>query len=239
MAIAKWAEKTLNIAGPAGQINARLGQSRFDLESGGKRSRSGFIMCHPHPLFAGTMDNKVVTTLVRAASRLPVAVNSRHDAEYLDTIRFNFRGVGESEGEFDHGKGEQNDLAAIITYAVEVLGWETLYLAGFSFGSGVACLYANNQTQQYAAKIAGLFLVAPAVHHFAAPATLPFEFETHVYMGDADEVVPFDEVEHWVSLLVPQPHYHVFEEGDHFFHGRLAELKAAFIDDLERCLVFK
>jgi len=109
-----------------------------------------------------------------------------------------------------------------------VRGWKKIYLAGFSFGSGVACLYAFNNPE----KIAGLFLVAPAVHHFEAPSTLPFEFESHVYMGDADEVVPFDEVEHWVDLLTPQPHWHIFEGAGHFFHGRLVELKETFLEDL-------
>jgi len=177
----------------------------------------GLVMCHPHPLFSGTMDNKVVTTLVRAASQ-----------QGLETLRFNFRGVGDSEGEHDDGCGEQADLSAVVEYALNELGWQKVFLAGFSFGAGVACLYSG----QYADNVAGLFLVAPAVHHFEAPSTLPFEFESHVYMGDADEVVPFDEVEHWVDLLTPQPHFQIFEEAGHFFHGRLIDLKKSFVDDL-------
>ena len=222
MSVSTWSEKALTLVGPVGSLDLRLGQHE-DREC----ERRGFIMCHPHPLYSGTMDNKIVTTLVRGASRLIVESDAGR-IQGLDTIRFNFRGVGQSEGEHDHGKGEQDDLAAVVDYAITELGWQKVYLAGFSFGSGVACLYAGQNPD----KIAGLFLVAPAVHHFEAPSTLPFEFESHVYMGDADEVVPFDEVEHWVNLLTPQPHWHILEGAGHFFHGRLIDLKKSFLEDL-------
>ncbi len=222
MSVKTWSEKVITLAGPAGSLDLRLGQ-----HVNRQGEKCGFIMCHPHPLYSGTMDNKVVTTLVRGASRL-VVESEAGSIQGLDTIRFNFRGVGNSEGEHDHGKGEQDDLAAVVDYAITELGWQTIYLAGFSFGSGVACLYACSNPE----KIAGLFLIAPAVHHFDAPSTLPFEFESHVYMGDADEVVPFDEVEHWVDLLTPQPHWHIFEGASHFFHGRLVDLKGTFLEDL-------
>lgn len=233
MSVKTWSEKALMIAGPAGNIELRLGQ--HDRTGVGVDESCGLIMCHPHPLHLGTMDNKVVTTLVRGASRL-VVEKQNETLHGLDTLRFNFRGVGLSEGEHDNGKGEQDDLAAVVDYAMSVLGWQKVYLAGFSFGSGVACLYACKQQEMNPEKIAGLFLVAPAVHHFDAPSTLPFEFESHVYMGDADEVVPFDEVEHWVDLLTPQPHWHIFEGASHFFHGRLVELKNTFLDDLKDLL---
>lgn len=230
MSVKTWSEKTVSLSGPVGVLDLRLGEhqySEYELENK-KAPKCGFIMCHPHPLYSGTMDNKVVTTLVRGISRLDV-----ESVRALDTIRFNFRGVGSSEGAHDHGKGEQDDLAAVVQYAMTELGWQKVYLAGFSFGSGVACLYACANPE----KIAGLFLVAPAVHHFDAPSTLPFEFESHVYMGDADEVVPFDEVEHWVDLLTPQPHWHIFEEAGHFFHGRLIDLKKAFLEDVANIIL--
>ncbi|MFT6188864.1 MAG: alpha/beta superfamily hydrolase [Oleispira sp.] len=230
MSVKTWSEKTVSLSGPVGVLDLRLGEHQYsenELENK-KAPKCGFIMCHPHPLYSGTMDNKVVTTLVRGVSRLDV-----ESVRALDTIRFNFRGVGSSEGTHDHGKGEQDDLAAVVQYAMTELGWQKVYLAGFSFGSGVACLYACANPE----KIAGLFLVAPAVHHFDAPSTLPFEFESHVYMGDADEVVPFDEVEHWVDLLTPQPHWHIFEEAGHFFHGRLIDLKKAFLEDVANIIL--
>lgn len=223
MSVKSWSEKAVILNGPAGELDIRLGQ-QADQSSNQQTEKSGFIMCHPHPLYSGTMDNKVVTTLIRGAAKLET-----DSLTGLDTIRFNFRGVGNSQGEHDHGKGEQDDLAAVIDYAINHLGWQKVFLAGFSFGAGVACLYAGLNSE----KIQGLFLIAPAVHHFDAPATLPFEFESHIYMGDADEVVPFDEVEHWVDLLTPQPHFHIFEDASHFFHGRLVDLRNTFLEDLK------
>ncbi len=204
-------EQAVEIQGPAGVLEARW-------QPGKGESSVGLLMCHPHPLFDGTMNNKVVTSMTRTASRLG-----------LSTLRFNFRGVGGSEGEHDHGQGEQQDVLAALRYAREQLGWQRLFLAGFSFGAGMACL----ASVQAADDIAGLFLIAPAVHNFDAPSALPPQFETFVYMGDADEVVPFDDVDDWVSRVVPQPHWEVFEQGGHFFHGRLTDLQASARRDLE------
>lgn len=180
---------------------------------------AGLIMCHPHPLFSGTMDNKVVTTAVRAARDLG-----------LNTFRFNFRGVGNSTGKHDNGRGEQEDVATAVKYARDTLGWQKIILGGFSFGAGVACLYACDHPD----KLAGLFLLAPAVHHFDAPSRLPHEFETWVLMGNEDEVVPFDEVETWTELVVPQPHWFVFENAGHFFHGRLTDLRTTLKEELSQ-----
>lgn len=228
MSVKSWSEKAVTLNGPAGELDIRLGQQAGQ-SSHEPVGKCGFIMCHPHPLYSGTMDNKVVTTLIRGASKIESDSLAGMKVSGLETIRFNFRGVGNSQGEHDHGKGEQEDLATVVDYALNELGWQKVFLAGFSFGAGVACLYAG----QNAEKIAGLFLIAPAVHHFEAPSTLPFEFESHVYMGNADEVVPFDEVEHWVELLTPQPHFHIFEEASHFFHGRLVDLRSVFLDDFK------
>ena len=232
MPIHTWSEKEVKIPGSEGFLEARLGQhtQKQDEHQEGQ-SKSGFIMCHPHPLYSGTMDNKVVTTLVRGVSRLLTPCASEQFMTF-DTLRFNFRGVGKSDGVHDYGKGEIDDLTAAVDYAKTELGWERVYLAGFSFGAGIACLYAKNHPEG----ISGLFLVAPAVHHFDAPSVMPFDFETYVYMGDSDEVVPFDEVEHWAALLTPQPHFHIFENASHFFHGRLIDLKNVFLEDFSSCV---
>lgn len=201
------------------EIATRIVTPNEDLEARvDSQGSDGFLMCHPHPLFDGTMNNKVVTTATRAAASLG-----------LSTLRFNFRGVGDSPGEHDHGKGEVDDVLAALTFAKQELGWNKIYLGGFSFGAGMACLASCQQPEL----VSGLFLVAPAVHHFDAPNALPYEFESHVYMGDADEVVPFDEVDDWVERLVPQPHLRVFSDGSHFFHGRLTDFKKSLIQDLE------
>lgn len=209
-------EQVLSLAGPDGNLDVRLLDPETHAQPG-----TGFIMCHPHPLMGGTMDNKVVTTLVRAAAKAG-----------LPALRFNFRGVGNSEGVHANGIGEQDDLATIMDYARNALGWKKVILAGFSFGSGVSCLYSGKHPD----KVNALFMIAPAVHHFDAPTVLPHEFDTHVYMGDADEVVPFEDVENWVNLVTPQPHWQVFEGCSHFFHGRLNDLKSTFLEDLEDAL---
>ena len=211
-------EEALSVAGAAGNIEVRLAQAKSESgETAQNGAEVGFIMCHPHPLKGGTMDNKVVTTMVRTANKAGIP-----------SLRFNFRGVGASEGEHTDGIGEQDDLALLVDYAREELGWKKIILGGFSFGCGVACLYSLRQPEI----CQGLFFVAPAVYLFDAPTNLPFEFESHVYMGDADEVVPFEEVEHWVDTVTPQPHWRVFEDAGHFFHGRLTDLKASFLEDL-------
>lgn len=203
-------EKKLFITGSAGQIEVAWQAT--------ERSDIGLIVCHPHPLFQGSMDNKVVTTIARAAASLG-----------LPTLRFNFRGVGRSAGQHDYGVGEQQDVLTVMHYAQTQFGWQKVILAGFSFGAGMACLAACAAPEN----IAGLFLIAPPVHHFDAPNQLPYDFETWIYLGDADEVVPVDEMLNWAERVVPTPHLEVLSGAGHFFHGRLGELKTLFLQDLE------
>ncbi len=184
-----------------------------------QESNDVFLMCHPHPLFAGNMNNKVVTTAIRAAARLG-----------MSTVRFNFRGVGHSTGVHDNGVGEQQDVRSMLAFCQQQLQAKRIYLGGFSFGAGMACLAACQVPEH----IAGLFLFAPAVHHFAAPVSLPTCFKTHVYMGDADEVVPFNDVKDWVESLPEATKLQVFSEGSHFFHGRLVELREQLQQDLQQ-----
>lgn len=198
----------VSFPGPVGKLEGRYYQ--------GQHADVGVLLCHPHPLFQGTMTNKVVTTLARAAQQLGYS-----------TLRFNFRGVGNSDGQHDQGVGEQQDVLAAVAYAQQQ-GWQRVVLAGFSFGSGMACL----ASMQISSQVAGLFLLAPPVHHFAAPNQLPFEFETFIYYGDEDEVVPVDEMHDWVARVVPTPQVQVFQAGSHFFHGRLLELRDIFQHDL-------
>ncbi len=109
------------IDGPAGKLEMVIGQPI------GKPIHHWGIVCHPHSQFGGTMDNKVVTTLVKAFQNLG-----------LNTVRFNFRGVGKSEGHYDNGDGELNDLLAVIEWVRKEHPDQSLWLAGFSFGAYVA-----------------------------------------------------------------------------------------------------
>ena len=163
------------------------------------------LICHPHPVHGGTMDNKVVQTLAKAFLELGYA-----------TMRFNFRGVGKSAGSFDEGIGETEDDAAALAWArAQVSPSLPLIAAGFSFGCFVQSrLLPRSQPQQ-------LVLVGPAVSRFQL-AEVPKD--TLVVHGEEDDVVPLDAVMTWArpqGLPVT-----VFPGTGHFFHGRLTELKA-------------
>ena len=163
------------------------------------------LICHPHPVHGGTMDNKVVQTLAKAFLELGYA-----------TMRFNFRGVGKSAGSFDEGIGETEDAAAALAWArAQVSPSLPLIAAGFSFGCFVQSrLLPRSQPQQ-------LVLVGPAVSRFQL-AEVPKD--TLVIHGEEDDVVPLDAVMAWArpqGLPVT-----VFPGTGHFFHGRLTELKA-------------
>ena len=163
------------------------------------------LICHPHPVHGGTMDNKVVQTLAKAFLELGYA-----------TMRFNFRGVGKSAGSFDEGIGETEDAAAALAWArAQVSPSLPLIAAGFSFGCFVQSrLLPRSQPQQ-------LVLVGPAVSRFQL-AEVPKD--TLVVHGEEDDVVPLDAVMAWArpqGLPVT-----VFPGTGHFFHGRLTELKA-------------
>lgn len=202
------------------EINS--GEERLEARLSQLSEQTGLVICHPHPLFGGTMDNKVVTTVARAAHTLGIS-----------TLRFNFRGVGKSSGVHDQGNREQQDVLAAIEFAQQQ-GWQQIILAGFSFGAGMACLSLNQLTEAQQEKVSTAMLIAPAVHHFDAPQQLPPLIDVTVFMGDADEVVPFDEVDHWVQCLTPTPHWVVFQDTSHFFHGRLVDLKKSVIETLSQ-----
>jgi alpha/beta superfamily hydrolase len=194
------------IAGPAGAIEAIV-------EDRGDSGTHYAVVCHPHPLYGGTMDNKVVTTVARALQETGVP-----------TLRFNFRGVGQSAGVFDDGRGETADADAVASWGQAHWPGRRLVIAGFSFGSYVALRLA----QQRAAD--RLITIAPPVERFdfsgiAAP-TCPWL----VIQGDADEVVDPASVVSWAGGLSPRPQLLVMPGVGHFFHGRLQELRDAVMN---------
>jgi alpha/beta superfamily hydrolase len=195
----------VSIAGPAGPLEAVA-------EEPGGRAPLYAVVCHPHPLFGGTMDNKVVTTLARALQEVGIA-----------TVRFNFRGVGASGGTFDDGRGETADAAAVADYGALRWPGRELVLAGFSFGAYVALRLAQERAA------ARLITVAPPVDRFDFSALSPPACPWLVVQGDADEVVNPQRVIAWVKSLDPQPRLTVLPGVSHFFHGHLPELREAVI----------
>jgi hypothetical protein len=168
------------------------------------------VVAHPLPIMGGTMDNKVVTTLAKAFVELGYV-----------TLRFNFRGVGESGGTFDEGKGEVEDVLAVVHYARQEYGNLPLILSGFSFGGYVqACAAQQLHPQQ-------LVLAAPAVGRFEMPDV---PANTLLIHGDMDEVVELHELLQWAR---PQHLPVIVLAGaGHFFHGRLTQLKQIVLHEL-------
>ena len=169
------------------------------------------LICHPHPLFAGTMQNKVVATLQRIA----------RDAGYA-TLRFNFRGVGQSAGSYADGRGEIDDALAAARWLGAQHPGLPLTPMGFSFGSCVAGNAAARLEGQGVA-LRHLFMLAPPVERFAVE--LPRQCPITVVQPEDDEVVTPARVYAWSESLA-LPHELLRVPGcSHFFHGKLIELK--------------
>jgi uncharacterized protein len=206
--------KTLRqrVAGPAGAIECAVDLP--DLQHG--TARGVAVICHPHPLHGGTMDNKVVQTLARACLQLG-----------WQTVRFNFRGVGASEGAWDEGVGEVDDALAVIAAHRQEAGAGEFVLAGFSFGAYVASQAAARLPE--ADKPQRLVLVGPSTQK-QQMASVPAD--TLVVHGEVDEVVPLSATLDWArpqSLPVL-----VFPGVGHFFHGQLGLLKNVVVQHLQR-----
>lgn len=195
-------ETSLLIAGPAGQLDVRLLQPAVPVSSLA-------VVCHPHPQHGGTLDNKVVYTLTRWLA----------DRGAL-TVRFNFRGIGRSEGAFDHGQGEQADLAAVVAWLrAEAPGSLPLILAGFSFGSFIAAAQAT------ALHASNLISIAPPVQRFDFSRFPLPRCPWTIVMGDADEVVDPQSVFDWAETLPANARLLRMAGAGHYFHGRLVELR--------------
>lgn len=201
------------IDGPAGRLEALL-------ESPGEGTVTGIaVVCHPHPEYGGTMQNKVAHTLARAFV-----------TKGFETLRFNFRGVGRSEGVFDEGEGELEDALAAVQVMRERNADKRLWIGGFSFGAAIAIAAAAK------AGADGLVSVAPAI------ARVSGQFgeggQPHcpwlIIQGDQDDLVDVDDTIEWVNGLEPGPLLQIFPETEHFFHGKLVKLRHAvetFVDE--------
>jgi alpha/beta superfamily hydrolase len=186
----------LSIEGPAGRLEIAINDP-------GDTRRGIALVAHPHPLYGGTLDNKVVQTLAKAFVTLGYCA-----------LRLNFRGVGDSDGVFDEGRGEVEDFLALAGYGRKTYGGGELAIGGFSFGGYVAAAAAAKLEPAH------LVLAAPAVGRFpvgAVPAS------TLVVHGEEDDVVPLKDVLDWARpQALPVV---VFPGAGHFFHGGLVALQ--------------
>lgn len=170
------------------------------------------LLGHPHSLQGGTMNNKVVTTMARAFKEIGIP-----------SLRFNFRGVGQSEGSYDAGIGESNDMLALMRLWQQEKPTARFLLAGFSFGSYVAYRAAAQSEQEL------LITVAPPVHHYDYREFTPSPEPWLIMQGDEDEVVPLSLVLDFAAQSTPPLSVTRFAETSHFFHGKLLEFKDQLI----------
>ncbi|MDD9962259.1 MAG: alpha/beta hydrolase [Gammaproteobacteria bacterium] len=196
--------ENLLIQGPAGSLEAAL---EMPIDAGAAVA----ILCHPHPLYGGSMNDAVLGLVGEALAE--VGVNA---------LRFNFRGVGASQGGFDEGRGEVDDLLAVIDWA-HAQGAGAICLAGYSFGAHIVC-----QALPQASQPARLLLVAPPTAAMDMRLQAP-PCPLDVFAGDGDQFVDCDALNRW-----PGAKMHLIPGADHFFSTAAASLLEAIRQALRR-----
>lgn len=193
------------IRGPAGALDVVLAMPSTSVHGIA-------VICHPHPLFGGAMGNKVVTTLAAAAARFG-----------LVTARFNFRGVGRSEGRHDQGRGETGDTLAVTAWLRGLVPDAPLLLAGFSFGAWIALKAAHE------ARPVALINVAPPLNRYVDDTGRPPHPACPwlVLHSRDDDTVPYEATVAALAAYDPAPAVITLEDAGHFFHGRLGNVREA------------
>jgi len=190
--------------GPAGRIEAILKEPLTE-------ARRIAIVCHPHPLFGGTMHNKVVYRIAKAFENAGCAV-----------LRFNFRGAGRSQGKHDQGSGEQEDLRASIRCMEEKYPNAEVWLAGFSFGSAVVLRAGCSDPSIRALVVAGV-----PVSKYDFGEVMACDKPLLFVQGELDEYGRAADLERFVAKLSGPKTLKIIEGVGHFFEGHLAELERA------------
>jgi len=205
---------TVLIAGPAGALEVAV-----DLPEAHEARRGLAVVCHPNPPDGGTMHNKVVTMAARALTESGLTV-----------VRFNFRGVGQSEGAFYNGRGEVLDLMAVAAWARQARPEDAFWLGGFSFGAWVALLGARQLPVQQ------VISIAPPVGLRDFSGVLPPPCPWLLIQGEADEIVDAEAVFDWAGKQQPAPTLVRMPETGHFFHRRLLDLRGAIKNGVRKNL---
>ncbi len=198
----------LEVSGPAGRLEALL-----ELDPSAGPLRFGLVVCHPHPRFGGTMRNKVVHRLARAGRRAGAAV-----------LRFNFRGVGQSTGEYDQGVGEQDDFRAAVTFLGEQYPGLPLHAAGFSFGARVS-LQASCSDPRVERVIAVGLPAGQGDWSFLARCSRP----KHFVHSTRDQFGSQAQMEAVFRTAAGPKSLTWIEAQDHFFEGALDQLEEAVL----------
>ncbi|MBY0293676.1 MAG: alpha/beta hydrolase [Alphaproteobacteria bacterium] len=206
------------IAGPVGRIEARYHQGK-------DRNAPVAIVLHPHPEHGGTMNNKITYALFRSFVD-----------QGFNTLRFNFRGVGRSEGKFDHGEGELSDAAACLDW-LQVQNPEPsqCWVAGFSFGAWI-CM----QLLMRRPELDGFIAVAPPANMYDFSFLAPCPVSGMILQGGKDDIVPKDSVLKLATKLSAQRglhiDYRIIPEADHFFVNELSQLTSHVQDYVRAAL---
>jgi alpha/beta superfamily hydrolase len=189
-----------------------LSSGRYRLEGywqAGAKGK-GVVITHPHSLYGGTMDNPVVET-----------VQSAYQQNGYATLRFNFRGVGGSQGNFDNGMGEQDDVRAAIAY-VENMNFRDVDLAGYSFGAWVnAGVAADSSTS-----IKSMMMISPPVGFIEFENTNALDCLNLVVTGSRDEIAPVNQIRDLLPAWNPDAHLEIIDGCDHFYIGYLDKLQS-------------
>lgn len=200
----------LTIEGQAGALELLVSAPKQAVEP-----QSIGVVCHPHPMHGGTLDNKVTYMLARSCNEAG-----------LTAVRFNFRGVGASAGTFDEGRGETDDLLTVVAWSREQWPEARLVLLGFSFGGYVALRAAGR------VRPVQLITVAPPLRYFDDGEVPVPPCPWLVVQGDEDEIVDSRAVRERLQALEPAPQIRVLPEVGHFFHGHLTELRNIVMSSL-------
>lgn len=199
------------LQGPAGKLES------FLEEPGETEVTGAAVVCHPHPQHGGTMHNKVAHTIARSFVRSGFAC-----------LRFNFRGTEGSEGQYDNGIGELDDALAALAWMADRYPQLPVWLGGFSFGAAIAVHAAVTEA------ISGLISIAPAVYRFADNLEGQPKCPWLIIQGDEDELVDVEGTIAWINGLEPGPELLIMSGAEHFFHGRLNDLRVAAMDFIAR-----
>ena len=201
--------------GPAGRLEGRFHPAK-------QRGAPIAVVLHPHPQFGGTMNNQIVYSTYYAFAERGFSV-----------LRFNFRGVGRSQGAFDHGQGELSDAASALDWA-QTINPEAraCWVAGFSFGSWIGMQLLMRRPE-----IEGFISVAPPANRFDFSFLAPCPSSGLIVHGDQDEIVSVESVQKLVNKLSHQRdikiNYHILNGANHFFNEHMAELEQAISDYLD------
>ena len=192
----------------------RFFSENFEIEGlfSKKDEKKGVVITHPHPLYGGDMYNLVVETIVHV-----------YNIKGYSTLKFNFRGVGRSQGTYDNGDGEQKDVLAALSFLGD-MGMEQIDLAGYSFGAWV-----NAHAVQEDVAVKNMVMISPPAGFMDFSTIGPMERLKLVVTGSRDDIAPADVVKQMCSVWNPNARFVVIDGADHFYGGYLNQLEAVLI----------